>query len=93
MEDWNVGVMEKTTICSFTHYSIILLFHHSTLSQNLTPETRNQKPKTRHFFTGGNRRNRAFKNSVFSPFAPVQSPPRLFGIFFHKDFIINPPGP
>ncbi len=38
MEDWNVGVMEKTTICSFIHYSIILLFHHSTFSQNLTPK-------------------------------------------------------
>jgi hypothetical protein len=29
MEDWNVGVMEKTTICSFIHYFIIPLFYYS----------------------------------------------------------------
>src|SRR6266511_4391778 len=50
MEDWNVGVMEKTTICSFIHYSIILLFHHSTFPQNLTPETcPSHSLHTRHF--------------------------------------------
>jgi len=124
MEDWNnehwkIGRLENRNIIPLFHHSIIpcfhfLLFHHSTFSQNLTPETRNQKPKIRHFFTGGNRGNRValgmleywnggmmekrrtrpassvifppfhsssvpFFHSPFSPFAPVRSPPRLFG--------------